>query len=158
MAMALSLTATVIAAPPLKSATGSKTLTATKKWFEVGRASWYGKKFQGRRTADGEKYNMDALTCAHRTLPMGSWVRVTNLRNHRMVLVRVNDRGPVPMTRILDLSYAAAKQLGIGGTAKVKVEAVAANDPAVVAELVNQVKIPLVNDPMAKNPMVMAGQ
>ncbi|MES2391078.1 MAG: septal ring lytic transglycosylase RlpA family protein [Acidobacteriota bacterium] len=158
MAMALGLTATVMAAPPLKSATAQKTVASAKKWFQVGKASWYGKKFQGHRTADGEKYNMDALTCAHRTLPMGSWVRVTNLRNHRMVLVRVNDRGPVPETRILDLSYAAAKQLGIGGVAKVRVEAVAANDPQVVAELVNQVKMPLVKDAMLKDPMILAGQ
>ena len=158
MAMALGLTATVMAAPPLKSGAAHKAVASTKKWFQVGKASWYGKKFQGHRTADGEKYNMDALTCAHRTLPMGSWVRVTNLRNHKMVLVRVNDRGPVPETRILDLSYAAARQIGLGGVAKVKVETVSTNDPEVVAELVNQVKMPLLRDPMGKDPMILAGQ
>jgi rare lipoprotein A (peptidoglycan hydrolase) len=77
-------------------------------WFEIGKASWYGKKFDGRRTASGEKFDMHELTCAHRTLPLGSWVRITNLRNHRIVFARVNDRGPMIDDRVIDLSYAAA--------------------------------------------------
>lgn len=96
-------------------------------WHQTGRASWYGKLFQGRQTASGEDYNMNAMTCAHRSLPMGSLVRVTNLRNHKSVVVRVNDRGPVPRNRIIDLSYAAARFLGFShrGTAPVRVDLLA---------------------------------
>lgn len=93
-------------------------------WYQIGRASWYGKLFQGHETASGEDYDMNAMTCAHRSLPMGSLVKVTNLRNHKSVIVRVNDRGPVPRSRVIDLSYAAAHFLGLGsrGTAPVKLE------------------------------------
>ncbi|MBW4025864.1 septal ring lytic transglycosylase RlpA family protein [Acidipila rosea] len=96
----------------------------THHWYQVGRASWYGKFFQGQPTASGESYDFHQLTCAHRTLPLGSLVRVTNLRNHKSVVVRVNDRGPVPETRVVDLSFAAAHFLGFTGrgTAKVKLE------------------------------------
>src|SRR5271156_6780852 len=65
-------------------------------WHQFGRASWYGQQFQGQATASGEPFNMNSMTCAHRSLPLGATVLVTNLRNHRSVLVRVNDRGPVP--------------------------------------------------------------
>lgn len=93
------------------------------RWSQTGRASWYGKFFQGKQTASGEDYNMDAMTCAHRSLPLGSLVKVTNLRNHKSVILRVNDRGPVPRSRIIDLSYAAARFLGFAqkGTAPVRV-------------------------------------
>lgn len=93
-------------------------------WYQIGRASWYGKLFQGQETASGELFDMNALTCAHRSLPMGSLVQVTNLRNHKSVIVRVNDRGPVPSNRIVDLSYAAAHMLGFGrrGTAPVRLD------------------------------------
>ncbi|HEX3987274.1 MAG TPA: septal ring lytic transglycosylase RlpA family protein [Acidobacteriaceae bacterium] len=93
-------------------------------WYEFGVASWYGKFFQGKTTASGVPYNENALTCAHRTLPLGSVLKVTNLRNHRSVVVTVNDRGPVPEDRIIDLSYAAAQALGFSerGLAPVKVE------------------------------------
>jgi len=83
-----------------------------KKPYQVGTASWYGKEFQGKATASGEPFNMFDLTAAHPTLPLGTTVRVTNLRNGHMVLVRINDRGPVPDDRIIDLSYSAAKALG----------------------------------------------
>jgi rare lipoprotein A len=73
-------------------------------------------------TASGETYNMYDLTCAHRSLPLGSLVRVTNLRNHKSVVVRVNDRGPVPANRIVDLSYAAASSLGMSGVSKVRLD------------------------------------
>lgn len=97
---------------------------AQHHWYQTGRASWYGKLFQGHQTASGEDFDMNAMTCAHRSLPMGSLVRVTNLRNHRSVIVRVNDRGPVPQNRIIDLSYAAARFLGFGGrgTAPVRLD------------------------------------
>lgn len=93
---------------------------------QVGLASWYGPHFHGNRTADGERFNMNALTAAHRTLPFDSYVRVTDLANGRSVVVRVNDRGPYEAHRIIDLSARAARDLGIthDGTARVRVELV----------------------------------
>ena len=79
--------------------------------YQVGTASWYGEYFEGRATASGEPYNMYDLTAAHPTLPLGSWVRVTNLRNGRVVYVRINDRGPIIPGRIIDLSFGAARVL-----------------------------------------------
>jgi rare lipoprotein A len=91
-------------------------------WYQFGKASWYGQDFQGRQTASGETFNMFDLTCAHRSLPLGSLVRVTNLRNSKTVVLRVNDRGPMAEDRIVDLSYAAANLLGVHGLAKVRLE------------------------------------
>lgn len=93
---------------------------------EVGTASWYGTKFHGRKTANGETYDMYGMSAAHKTLPIPSYVKVTNLDNQRSAIVRVNDRGPFHGDRIIDLSYAAAKKLGYAGpgTARVQVEAV----------------------------------
>ena len=85
------------------------------KWYQIGKASWYGRRFQGHRTASGEAFDLNMLTCAHRTLPIGTLLRVTNLGNRRSVMVRVNDRGPVPHGLIVDLSYAAARSLGFSG-------------------------------------------
>jgi rare lipoprotein A len=95
---------------------------ARHHWYQFGKASWYGQDFQGRQTASGETFNMYDMTCAHRSLPLGSWVRVTNLRNRKSVVLRVNDRGPVAEDRIVDLSYAAANFLGVRGLAKVRLE------------------------------------
>jgi peptidoglycan lytic transglycosylase len=89
--------------------------------FAIGTASWYGKAFDGKTTASGEPFDMYELTAAHRTLRLGSWVKVTNLRNHRWVLVRINDRGPVPADRIIDLSYSAARILKMSGRGIAKV-------------------------------------
>lgn len=91
---------------------------------QTGMASYYGKEFNGRRTASGEIYDMYDMTAAHRSLPFGTRVRATNLGNGRSVVVRINDRGPWARGRILDLSYAAAQKLGmIGpGQARVKIE------------------------------------
>ena len=89
--------------------------------FQVGRASWYGRLFQHKKTASGEPYDMHDFTAAHRTLPLGSWVKVTNLKNDKSVMVRINDRGPVLRTRILDLSYGAAMILGMDGDGIAKV-------------------------------------
>jgi rare lipoprotein A len=93
---------------------------------QSGRASWYGKRFHGRKTASGERYDMYAMTAAHPTLPLPSYVRVTNLNNDRSVIVRVNDRGPFARDRIIDLSYAAANKIDLikHGTAKVEIELV----------------------------------
>lgn len=100
---------------------------------EVGLASWYGTKFHGNPTANGERYDMFAMTAAHKTLPIPSYVRVTNLNNGRQVVVRVNDRGPFHDRRVIDLSYVAAKKLDMlqSGTAKVKVELVTPERPTV---------------------------
>lgn len=93
-----------------------------------GIASWYGKKFHGRRTANGEIYDMHILTAAHKTLPFHTLVRVTRLDENRSVVVRINDRGPFVAGRIIDLSYAAARRLGIAetGTAPVRLQPVSA--------------------------------
>lgn len=89
-----------------------------------GMASWYGPKFHGRRTASGEIFNQHGLTAAHRSLPFGTQVRVTNRRNGRSVVVRINDRGPRKQSRIIDLSSAAANAIGLkqAGVAPVTVE------------------------------------
>ena len=91
-----------------------------------GVASWYGRDFHGKKTSNGEYYNMYDLTAAHKTLPMNTMVKVTNLRNNRSVIVRINDRGPFVNSRIIDLSYAAAKRLDMiaKGTAPVRLEVV----------------------------------
>lgn len=83
--------------------------------YQEGTASWYGKQFNGKTTASGEPYDMFQFTAAHRQLPLGTLVKVTNLDNGRSVVVRVNDRGPVPRTRIIDLSYGAARMIGLPG-------------------------------------------
>ncbi len=103
-----------------------RTLASAQGYREEGIASWYGTKFHGRRTSSGEPYDMYAMTAAHKTLPLPSYVRVTNLENGRSAIVRVNDRGPFHPGRIIDLSYAAAVTLGIveRGTARVRVEAI----------------------------------
>jgi rare lipoprotein A len=85
--------------------------TKRPKPYQVGAASWYGKYFHGKKTASGEAYDMFQFTAAHPWLPLGTVVKVTNLRNQRWVIVRVNDRGPIPRSRIIDLSYGAAQML-----------------------------------------------
>jgi rare lipoprotein A (peptidoglycan hydrolase) len=92
----------------------------------VGQASWYGRDFHGRRTASGETYNMNAYTCAHPSLPFGTTLRVTNIANGQSVIVKVNDRGPFAHGRIVDLSYGAAKKIGlnVSGVARVCLEPV----------------------------------
>jgi rare lipoprotein A len=119
-----------------RSATGNKPYRVNGKTYypladgrgyrERGVASWYGKMFHGRRTSSGEPYDMYTMTAAHRTLPLPSYVRVRNLNNDRVVVVRVNDRGPFLHNRLIDLSYAAAGKLGIvgQGTGLVEIETV----------------------------------
>jgi rare lipoprotein A len=104
-------------------------MKSSKGYVERGIASWYGSKFHGRRTSSGEPYDMNAMTAAHPTLPIPTYVQVTNLRNGRKVIVKVNDRGPFLHNRIIDLSYVAAAKLGITaeGTGLVEVRAI---DPA----------------------------
>ena len=95
-----------------------------RKFSQTGMASWYGRQFHGRKTASGETFDMNAMTAAHRSLPLNCYIRVTNKNNGKSVVVKVNDRGPFHGNRVLDLSYGAAKQLGItnAGTAKVSIE------------------------------------
>ena len=94
-------------------------------FVQTGIASWYGDKFHGRKTSNGEIYNMYDMTAAHKTLPMNTWVSVRNLENDREIVVRINDRGPFVTGRVIDLSYTGAKEIGVAGpgTAKVKVTA-----------------------------------
>ena len=102
------------------------TLPSSKGYSERGMASWYGTKFHGKRTSSGEPYDLYGMTAAHKTLPLPTYVEVTNLQNGRSVIVKVNDRGPFHDDRIIDLSYTAAAKLGIlgHGTGKVEVKAI----------------------------------
>lgn len=97
------------------------------RYLKQGIASWYGSDFHGKKTASGEIYDMYAMTAAHKTLPLSSYARVTNLENQRSVIVRINDRGPFHGDRVLDLSYAAAKKLDLqqAGTGAVEIKAIA---------------------------------
>ena len=103
------------------------------EWVEEGVASWYGIPFDGRRTSNGDIYDMHAFTAAHRTLPFGDVVRVTNLRNGRQIDVRINDRGPFVANRIIDLSLSAAQAIDMvgPGTAQVRIEVLAGPNPRV---------------------------
>ncbi|WP_321796498.1 septal ring lytic transglycosylase RlpA family protein [Caballeronia sp. J97] len=114
-------------AQPAQSLSDAQPITTgpdASSFEQKGKASWYGRMFHGRKTASGEKFNMNAMTAAHRTLPLASWVRVTNEANHKTVVVKINDRGPYVRGRVIDLSYAAAAVLGMrgAGTQKVKIE------------------------------------
>lgn len=99
-------------------------LASPEVYRETGMASWYGREFHGRKTASGEIFDMNGISAAHRTLPLGTTIRVTNLANFRIITVRVNDRGPFARNMVLDLSYGAAKELGFvaQGTVSVKIE------------------------------------
>lgn len=128
--------------PPEKTSGSLKPYRVGSVWYypkahaegfrQRGLASWYGKPFHGRKTSSGEVYNMYAMTAAHKTLPIGTRVRVKHLKNHREVEVRINDRGPFVRGRIIDLSYTAAKRLGIfaAGTGPVEIAAVGSGGPA----------------------------
>lgn len=107
---------------PLQTAAG---------YDEVGKASWYGSDFHGKKTANGQTYNMYGLSAAHKTLPLGTRIRVTHLGNRRSVVLVVNDRGPFVSGRILDLSYGAAKKLDMvdSGVAKVRISAIGSTSP-----------------------------
>ena len=106
-------------------------MVSAEGFVETGMASWYGEDFHGRPTALGEPYNMYAMTAAHKTLPLPTRVRVINLENGRRAELRVNDRGPFVKGRVIDLSYGAARELGVvrRGTAKVRIEALEAGGP-----------------------------
>ncbi|NND58776.1 MAG: septal ring lytic transglycosylase RlpA family protein [Gammaproteobacteria bacterium] len=129
---------------------------------ERGVASWYGGKFHGRNTSNGEVYDMHGMTAAHKTLPLPTWVRVTNLRNGSSVVVRVNDRGPFVKNRLIDLSYEAARRLDMlaAGTTLVEVEAIdpptQTDDPAAETEPVQaSVAAPVQTIPLETAPPVI---
>ena len=110
-----SLEAANVTQPPVSATSGHKTQKTNSpksKAYQVGTASWYGEQFQGKQTASGELFDMRDFTAAHPKLPLGTFVKVTNLRNGKAVVVRINDRGPVVDGRIIDLSYNAARILG----------------------------------------------
>jgi rare lipoprotein A len=113
--------------------------------YQVGTASWYGDYFEGKPTASGEPYNMYELTAAHPTLPLGTLVKVTNLRNHRTVVVRINDRGPIVPGRIIDVSYGAAKTLRFQnrGIQRVRLDVIPARKPATTMALLREPALPL---------------
>lgn len=158
MGLALSASAkdaATVSPSPVKEATpntqaGSKAGRKPRRWLQVGVASWYGSHFQGRKTAAGEQFDMNLMTCAHPTLPMGTWLRVTNLKNRKTAYVRVNDRGPVLEGRIVDLSYAAARVLGLPGVGKVQLETVRQDDPDLARALLAQVQMPDLFAPLAQ--------
>jgi len=110
--------------PPAPVAAPAPAATPGQIYRETGTAAWYGKELHGKRTASGEILDMNGLSAAHRTLPLGTAIRVTNLDNFKSARVRINDRGPMVKGRFLDLSYGAARELGFveQGTARVKIE------------------------------------
>jgi rare lipoprotein A len=120
------------------------TLPSSKGYRERGLASWYGTKFHGKRTSSGEPYDLYGMTAAHKTLPLPTYVQVTNLANDRTVIVKVNDRGPFHDDRLIDLSYAAAAKLGIldNGTGKVEVRAIDIGTPVTATDAVPVVPAP----------------
>ena len=120
--------------PRPAAATKSKASNRSKP-YQVGTASWYGSYFEGKETASGEPYNMYDMTAAHPTLPLGTFVKVTNLRNGKAVVVRVNDRGPVVDGRIIDVSYQAAQVLGMKSRGIQRVRLDVVKDPETVAFL-----------------------
>ncbi|SFV54159.1 Rare lipoprotein A precursor [hydrothermal vent metagenome] len=113
-----------------------------KGYVKYGKASWYGKPFHGKLTANGERYNMYSMTAAHRTYAMGTILKVTNLKNKRSVRVRINDRGPFYNTRNIDLSYGAAKKLGMvnKGVGKVKIEVISSTSKKSKKRYVRNIK------------------
>ncbi len=104
--------------------------TTVSKFSQTGVASWYGRQFHGKKTASGDVFDQDGFTASHRTLPLNCYVKVTNKANGKSVVVKVNDRGPFSSSRVMDLSYGAAKQIGLvsSGSANVIIERV--NDPS----------------------------
>jgi rare lipoprotein A len=134
-ALALLAAASACTAVPPPAAPLAPAAVEQPTYAETGVASWYGRDHQGKRTAAGERFDMNQLTAAHRTLPLNTMVRVTNIENQKTVKVRINDRGPYARTRIIDLSSRAARALDIvdDGMAKVRLEVFASDQDAEAA-------------------------
>ncbi len=130
----------------------AQTSGSYSEYTEEGMASWYGPGFHGRKTANGERFNTNDLTAAHKSLPFNTLLRVTNLENGRYTIVRVNDRGPYARGRIIDLSYAAKTEIGMGGLAKVKIEIINANEEEETSEDISL--LTLFEDAVSKNSRV----
>jgi len=126
--------------------------TELRPYRENGAASWYGRRYHGQRTSSGEAYDMYGMTAAHRTLPIPSYARVTNLANNKSVVVRINDRGPFHNERVIDLSYTAAHKLGIlqSGSLQVRVEALDPRNQSILP-------VPLAKPDAAPLPVALAG-
>lgn len=144
VAALLALSASSLASPPASVAT--RGAAATQPIVEVGVASWYGEERQGNLTANGEVFDMNGLTAAHRDFPMGTKVKVTNLLNRKSVTLRINDRGPGIRGRIIDVSMAAAKSLGFlrSGLVTVQVEVVSLPKPKALSALRHPTPTPTV--------------
>jgi len=126
--LALGVAACSTTPPPAPPAPPPAPVAEQPSFTQTGVASWYGRNHQGKTTAEGERFDMNKLTAAHRTLPLGTTVRVTNLDNNKAVKARINDRGPYIAGRVIDLSARAAKELEIDdGTARVRVEVFASD-------------------------------
>ena len=138
-ALAVLILIATLGAAPVENSSGSNEVPRSraiqKQAVVIGKASWYGKYFDGRHCANGEPYDMFRFTAAHRELPLGTLVKVTNLRNGKWVVVKVNDRGPVPRNRIIDLSYGAAEILGMRarGLATVRLDILPQRNEALIA-------------------------
>jgi rare lipoprotein A len=128
-------------------------MNSSRNYEEQGIASWYGTKFNTHYTSNGERYNMLAMTAAHKTLPLPTYVQVTNLANGKQIIVKVNDRGPFESNRLIDLSYVAAKKLGMmgHGTARVNVKAIDPRDALLSPDLL-ALKTPTQQNPYLQQP------
>lgn len=124
------------------------------EYMEEGTASWYGPGFHGRKTANGERFNTNDLTCAHKSLPFNTLLKVTNLENGRYTIVRVNDRGPYAHGRIIDLSNAAKTEIGMGGLAKVRIESYKPVNSTDLAENEDAMPLNLFEDAITKTSKV----
>lgn len=133
--------------------------TSFKPYKAKGTASWYGRRFHGKRTSSGEPYDMYGMTAAHPTLPIPSYVRVTSLRNNKSVVVRINDRGPFHSSRLIDLSYTAAYKLGIVqmGSGMVEVESINPLDALAKADKPAETVAPLSTDKREAVPQAISG-
>ena len=127
--VALSVTSGALPRAALAPSPCSRVASPPRAHQEVGLASWYGEELQGSETTSGERFDMNGLTAAHRRLPLGTRIMVTNLRNDRSVVLRVNDRGPNVTGRLLDVSKAAAERLGFRGAGIAKVRVIPLSYP-----------------------------
>ena len=130
-------------------------LVAVQSFHERGIASWYGRRYHGRKTTSGELYDMYAMTAAHPTLPIPSYARVTSVKNGRSVVVRINDRGPFLRGRVIDLSYAAANRLGIvqSGSGEVEVDAIVPGQTQEAQRVAPEAAAPVTATPIAAAPI-----
>jgi len=131
-----------------------QTSGSNSEYMEEGTASWYGPGFHGRKTANGERFNTNDLTCAHKSLPFNTLLKVTNLENGRYTIVRVNDRGPYAHGRIVDLSNAAKTEIGMGGLAKVRIESYKPVNSTDLTEVEDAMPLNLFEDAITKTSKV----